>query len=123
MARLPTEIIDAILARGGLRGREIRDTIGKGMTRRDVLKGVGEVVGKRKSAASSEDMDLAKELEYYLARQDLEDNPKLWKPEWGPLEEADPEDIIHAATGMGRSYEVMDLTDLIREATERKMLG
>jgi hypothetical protein len=101
---------------------QINETIGKpGITRRSVLKGAGKALGKGKPDVY-DDETLAKELEYYLARDDIEELG-LWDEALeGPIAEADPDDIV-SIMSEARKYKVTDVNELLKEALARGLLG
>lgn len=70
--------------------RGSRQSAKPGVTRRDVLKSAGEALPEMGSPADDTLMGAE------LASDFFKQNPDKWLPEWGPLEEADPDDLVDA---------------------------
>jgi hypothetical protein len=69
---------------------------GKGITRRKLLQGGADAVVNRKNPLAGDD-----ELEGFFQEVEtalswFRKNPKGWDPKWGPISEAEPEDILDA---------------------------
>lgn len=103
---------------------DINQTVSQDPSRRDVLKGgLDALINRGKTPFKPEDSDLIRELEYYLAKADIEEDPSLWNESWGPLDEAYPEDVVSAIQSVRHTPDSISVEDLIKEAMARGLLG